>query len=225
MRQKRVIIVVFLLLGIVTEIYSTDKNMIQLPRPSRDGDVSLEKALSMRRSVREYSDEPLKLAELAQLLWACQGVNSPHGFRTSPSAGALYPLEVYVVVKNVTELDAGIYHYQPGTAAENHSLMLVRQGDFITDLANAALGQDCIRNSAVSIVIGSVTVRTAVKYGDRSERYVHIETGHAAQNLCLQAAAFGLGAVTVGAFYDDRIKKVLESEADPVYIIPLGRRK
>ncbi len=125
-------------------------------------------------------------------------------------------------MKCVDGLKPGIYHYLPGSNRVKHSLELVREGDFIVQLADSALGQDCIRKCAVAFVIGAVVERTTAKYGARAERYVFIETGHAAQNLCLQAAALGLGAVTVGAFYDDRVKRLRGVEADPTYIIPVG---
>lgn len=198
--------------------------MIILPEPKLDGQFSLEKTLAERRSTREFSSENVTLSDLAQILWACQGINNTNGFRTAPSAGALYPLEVYLVAKRVSGLEPGIYHYRPGPGVRDHSLLEKRSGLFLDDLANAALGQGCIRNCAFCIVICAVFERTSVKYGDRTERYVYMEAGHAAQNACLQAVALDLGIVTVGAFYDDKVKSLLNVSAAPIYFLPVGRK-
>ncbi len=210
--------------GFTGELHPADGETMKLPPPDLNGEVSLEKALAERRSIREYSTGTLTSGEISQLLWACQGVTSRNGFRTAPSAGALYPLEVYVVAGRVSGLEAGIYHYVPGPGIGEHSLELLRRGAFLNDLADAALGQGCIRGCAACFVIGTVVARTAAKYGQRAERYVLIEVGHAAQNLCLQATALGIGAVTVGAFYDSKVKQLLDVGAAPVYLIPVGRR-
>lgn len=195
---------------------------IRLPEPSYWSDVSVEEALSKRRSIRDYTDEALTLQEVSQLLWAAQGITDPRGFRTAPSAGALYPLEVYVVVGDVENLAKSVYKYNP----HEHELVKVVEGDKRADLAKAAVGQSWVEKAAIDIVITGVYERTTQKYGERGIRYVHIEVGHAAQNVCLQATAMGLGAVTVGAFYDDQVGKILnllEGE-QPLYIIPIGRR-
>ncbi|MBS7625929.1 SagB/ThcOx family dehydrogenase [Candidatus Bathyarchaeota archaeon] len=196
-------------------------NQISLPAPRLDSDYSLELALARRRSIRDYGVGPLKLQELSQLLWAAQGVTDPRGLRTAPSAGGLYPLEVYVVAGDVEGLTGGVYKYVPGS----HTLRMVLEGDRRRDLCDAALGQSWVGNAPANIVITAVYERTTIKYGERGVRYVHIEVGHAAQNLCLQATALNLGAVTVGAFHDDRVKTLLnlpESER-PLYLIPIGR--
>jgi len=194
----------------------------ELPEPRHDSDVSIEETLLERRSVRDYTDEPLTLEEVSQLLWAAQGTTGPRGFRTAPSAGALYPLEVYLVVGNVENLAPGVYKYVP----EKHELVRVRDGDVREELASGALGQTWVKEGAVDIVIAAVYERTTGKYGDRGVRYVHMEVGHAAQNICLQAAALNLGMVTVGAFYDNRIKDILGMEVNevPFYVIPVGKK-
>jgi len=194
---------------------------IKLPEPRYRGDVSLEEALLKRRSIRDYTGEPLTLQEVSQLLWAAQGITDPRGFRTAPSAGALYPLEVYVVVGDVENLAKGVYRYNP----HEHELVKVLDGDKRADLAKAAVGQRCVEEAAIDIVITGVYERTTKKYGERGIRYVHIEVGHAAQNVCLQATAMGLGAVTVGAFYDDQVGEILNimKGEQPLYIIPIGR--
>jgi len=193
----------------------------RLPEPRYDSDISLEESLLKRRSVRDYSGEPLSLGEVSQLLWAAQGITAQWGGRTAPSAGALYPLEVYVIVGDVQELGAGVYRYEP----EGHELVIVADGDMRRDLANSALGQSFVEQGAIDIVLAAVYERTTRKYGDRGIRYVHMEAGHAAQNVCLQAAAMNLGAVTIGAFHDEQVKELLNlpGEEQPLYIIPIGR--
>ncbi|MHC4472871.1 MAG: SagB/ThcOx family dehydrogenase [Planctomycetota bacterium] len=195
---------------------------VALPAPEKDGRVSVEKALAGRRSVRAYGEGPLTLAEVSQLLWAAQGVTNPRGFRTAPSAGALYPLEVYLVAANVTGLPAGVYRYRP----REHDLTKVLDGDRRAELAAAALRQTAIEDGAAVLVIAAVYERTAKKYGDRAVRYVHMEVGHAAQNVYLQAGALGLGTVMIGAFHDDKVRKVLGMGEDerPLGIMPVGRR-
>jgi len=198
------------------------KTIIGLPEPQYDSDVSIEQSLRQRRSTRDYTNEPLKLHEVSQLLWATQGTTDPRGFRTAPSAGALYPLELYVVVGKVEHLSPGIYKYDP----HDHEIVLLIEGDKRVDLAVAALSQTWVKDGALTIVIAAVYERTTVKYGDRGIRYVHIEVGHAAQNLCLQATAMDLGVVTVGAFNDERVIELLNlpDNEKPLYIIPIGRK-
>lgn len=196
---------------------------IKLPEPRYESDVSIEQSLLQRRSIRSYSNDPLTLQEVAQLLWAAQGITGSGGLRTAPSAGALYPLEVYVVCGNVQGLPSGIYVYKP----DEHELIRIVDGDRRAVLAEAALGQSFVKEGDIAFVFTAVYKRTTGKYGDRGIRYVHIEAGHAAQNLCLQATALDLGAVTVGAFYDKEVTKLLNlpDGEQPLYIIPVGRKK
>jgi SagB-type dehydrogenase family enzyme len=190
--------------------------VIQLPEPSPAGGTSLAEALAQRRSVRDYSAEPLTDGELSDLLWAAQGLTSPDGKRTAPSAGALYPLETYVVTAD------GLSRYEP----RGHRLEVLSDIDLRAALARVALGQEAVVSGAAVFVIAAVYERTAGKYGDRAERYVHLEAGHAAQNLLLMAAALGLGAVPIGAFDDDGVQTVLGLPDDhrPLYLIPVGNR-
>ncbi|MHC4983531.1 MAG: SagB/ThcOx family dehydrogenase [Planctomycetota bacterium] len=179
------------------------------------GEMSLEEALAKRRSVRNYKDEKLTDQQIAQLCWATQGVTEERrGFRTAPSAGALYPLELYVVTAD------GVRHYLPG----EHALADHLSGDVRAKLRDAALGQEWVGKAPATFVITAVYSRTAKKYGRRARRYVHIETGHAAQNLLLQATALELAAVPVGAFIDEEVAKVLSlpEEHAPLYLIPVG---
>lgn len=194
----------------------------KLPKPRLQSDVSIEEALLKRRSVREYASVPLTLDEVSQLLWAVQGITSEWGGRTAPSAGALYPLEVYVAVGNVENLAPGVYKYKP----ERHELVKVSGDDVREELAKATLGQTWVREGAIDIVIAGVYERTTKKYGDRGVRYVQMEAGHAAQNIYLQAAALELGMVTVGAFHDDRVRYIMGMPEDevPLYVIPVGRK-
>ena len=197
-------------------------NVINLPEPQYDSDVSIEQSLLNRRSIRSYTGEPLTLREVSQLLWAAQGITDPRGFRTAPSAGALYPLEVYLVTGDVEDLTSGVYRYEP----DGHQLTRIIDGDKRAELADAALAQPWVKEGAISIVFAAVYERTTVKYGERGIRYVHMEAGHAGQNLCLQATAMGLGVVTVGAFHDEQVSKLLNLPQDekPLYIIPVGRK-
>jgi SagB-type dehydrogenase family enzyme len=198
-----------------------EHNSLSLPEPAYDSETPVEKALLERRSVRSYKEGDLTLKELGQLLWAAQGVTDPTGKRTAPSAGALYPLEIYAVVGKVTGLDPGIYKYR----TESHSLIKVADGDQRQALSQVALNQSYVAQGAVDIVITAIYERVTVKYGERGVRYVHMEAGHAAQNVCLEAVALKLGTVTIGAFDDGGVKKVLSSpdEEEPLYIMPVGR--
>lgn len=199
------------------------QEIIMLPEPEYSSNCSIEKALKERRSIRDFSKEPVGLGELSQLLWACQGITDPRGFRTAPSAGALFPLEIYVVVERVTGLENGVYHYNIGSNRQDHSLQRENISFTNNDLANCALGQSCIRDAAVNILITSVTSRTERKYGPKAEKYVLIETGHAAQNICLQAQSLKLGVVTVGAFYEHKVKEKLKLDAEPIYLLAIGK--
>jgi len=185
--------------------------------------ASLEELLRQRRSIRNYTDAPLMQEEVMKLLWAGQGITVAWGGRTAPSAGALYPLELYVAVGNVENLAPGVYRYDP----RQNKLSLLKEGDVRKSLALASLGQSSVADAAIDIVIAAVYKRTTAKYGSRGERYVHIEVGHAAQNICLQATALDLGVVTIGAFEDAAVAKIIGMSPDevPLYVISVGRMK
>jgi|Deesub1362B_J571_1020462.scaffolds.fasta_scaffold01677_8 SagB-type dehydrogenase family enzyme len=205
------------------EAVKVDKNVIKLPEPVKTGKMSVEEAIEGRRSRREYANTPVSLKEISQLCWAAQGITDRrYGFRAAPSAGALYPLEIFIVAGN-TELEQGIYQYLP----DEHGLKLIESGDFRGGLAKVALGQSSIKNAAMNIVITAIYERTARKYGSRAERYVHMEAGHAAQNVYLQAESLELATVSIGAFYDGDVRELLLAPEDhiPLYIMPVGKKK
>jgi SagB-type dehydrogenase family enzyme len=195
---------------------------ISLPEPVTSGETSLEALLQRRRSVREYQEAALDLSAIGQLLWAAQGITDPRGLRTAPSAGALYPLELYVVAGNVSGLSPGVYHYHP----DRHRLQQTESGDLRHRLARAALAQRWVKAAAAVVVVTAVYDRTTGKYGERGIRYVHMEVGHAAQNLFLQAEALGLAAVVVGAFEDAAVATVLKLPTDvqPLMLLPVARK-
>lgn len=198
-----------------------ENSFIILPQPKQDGQVSIEEAFLKRRSIRDYKDEALSLEEISQVLWAAQGITADWGGRTTPSAGALYPLEVYLVIRKVENLDSGVYHYIP----EGHKVERISEGDVSGELAKVALSQMFIKEAPINLVISAVFSRTTGKYGEKGIQYVWLEAGHAAQNVYLQVESLGLGTVTVGAFHDEEVKKLLNlsEEETPLYIMPIGR--
>ncbi len=193
------------------------QEFIALPEPDLRGALTLEEALQKRESYRRFSGDPLSRKELSQVLWAAQGLTRGWGARTAPSAGALFPLETYAVLAD------GVYHYLPG----KHEILRLSDLDRREVLAAAALGQEFIRQAPVTIATAVVLERIARKYGSRGERYALIEAGHAAQNVLLEATALGLGAVPVGAFHDEAVRKALGLPEDhkPVYLIPVGHKR
>ncbi|HUU12496.1 MAG TPA: SagB/ThcOx family dehydrogenase [Terriglobia bacterium] len=188
---------------------------VELPEPVREGRMSVEEAIARRRSVRKFGKEALSAQQVSQLLWAAQGITHREGLRTAPSAGALYPLELYVATPD------GFFHYEP----QPHRLRRLTNRDLRPAIFRAALEQDAIREAPTVFVFTAVYERTAQKYGEgRTPRYVQMEAGHAAQNLLLEAVALGLGGVPVGAFHDADGQKTLAlpREERPLYLIPVG---
>ncbi len=199
------------------EITMAKTNQIQLPKATSKGKISLEEAISKRRSQRSFSQKDLSLEQISQLLWAAQGITAMIGgfsFRAAPSAGALYPMEIYLLTKD------GLFHYLP----LNHELKILGEKDLRNALASCAWGQDAISQASLDIIICAVYSRVTSKYGQRGIRYVHIEAGHIAQNIHLQAVALGLASVPIGAFNDEDVKKLLllSPNHEPLYIIPVG---
>jgi SagB-type dehydrogenase family enzyme len=187
----------------------------KLPPPSQEGRVALERAISSRRSVREYTDQPLTDEELSRLLWSLQGITARDGSRAAPSAGALYPLEIYIIMGD------GLYHYEP----RRHELRCLSDQDLRRPVCVASLRQESVLQAAAVFVIAAVFQRIERTYGkERGPQYVYMEVGHAAQNLMLQATALGLGSVPIGAFEDEKIARILGLPADhePLYLVPVG---
>ena len=195
--------------------------MITLPGPAHEGKLPVEAALLGRRSIRDYKQVPLDLKEISQLLWAAQGITRPGGYRTCPSAGALYPLEIQLVAGRVDGLLSGFYSYD----CANHAILYKSEKDIRHDLASAALGQSMISRAPATIAICAIFERTTRKYGERGIRYILMEAGHAAQNIHLQAVSLNLGTVVIGAFRDDEVKKALglQPEESPLLLMPVGR--
>ncbi len=207
------------------------KNPIALPEPSHTSETSIEEALLNRRSVRQFTDESLSVNEVSQLLWAAYGVTKRYapkklrgGMKTAPSAGALYPLELYLAAWNVQGLDPGIYIYEP----DGHMLYPVKEGDFHEELGTACLDQDWVTNAPASIIWSAVYERTTSKYGSRGRaRYVPMDLGHSAENVYLQVQSMGMGTVAIGAFDDLQLQILtgMTREEEPLYVMPLGKVK
>ncbi len=194
---------------------------IALPETAPDGAVSVERAIQQRRSVRHYTDAPITISELSQMLWAAQGItHKGRGLRAAPSAGALYPLEILVAAGRVTGLKPGLYRYVPA----GHALETVAGGDVRADIVRAALRQTWAEKAPAIILVTAVYGRTTRKYGERGVRYVHMEVGHASQNLWLQAVALGLKGGIIGAFDDDALARVakLGKDESPLCILTIG---
>ena len=199
-----------------------------LPVPKTDGHTSVEKALTNRRSHRDFQNKALSPDQLAQLLWAAYGISSPKpehsasrsGLRTAPSAGARYPLEIYAIIGNVEGMEPGVYRY----IAEDHKIVCTVDKDIRNELCEAALGQSMLKTAPASIFYGAVFDRMTARYGERGQRYVYMDLGHSAQNIYLQAESLQLGTCAIGAFRDSIIKQVLQLPAneEPLYIMPIG---
>ena len=200
------------------------RKAIHLPPPKKKGKISLEEAIAGRRSIRDFTPELISALQLSQILWAAQGINDiPWGHRATPSAGATYPLEIFVVLgqNSIAGVGAGIYRYN----VDKHSLSQHYKGDIRLELAVVALHEESIHQAPLDIVICAEYERTLSRYGSRGTRYVHMEVGHAAQNIYLQATALGLGTVVIGAFNDEQVSQVLrlKRRIKPLYIMPIGK--
>jgi SagB-type dehydrogenase family enzyme len=180
----------------------------------------VEEALANRRSYRDFQDKAITEIQLMQILWAAYGFTSPDGLRTTPSAGATYPLEIYAVVGNVEGLAPGVYRYISG----GHQIVRIVSKDVRHELCQAALGQRMVAEAPVSVFFSAVFDRTTKRYGKRGDKYVYMEVGHSAQNVYLQAEALGLGTCAIGAFTDNSVKKILNlpDNEEPLYLMPVG---
>jgi SagB-type dehydrogenase family enzyme len=215
------IILIILLAKVGTVIGVQIGGIVKLPILKHQGTVSVEQAIFQRRSIRNYADDQLSLDDVSQILWAAQGKTSDWGGRTVPSAGATYPLEIFLVVGNVKDLDVGTYHY----LWDKNELEKTLDKDVRADLASAAWRQECIRKAVISIIITADYNRTTKQYGKRGIRYVDNEVGHCGQNIYLQCEALGLGTVAIGTFQEDRITQILKIKEEPIYIMPIGKQK
>ncbi len=196
---------------------------ISLPEPVQDGEMSVERSISQRRSTRSFSPEALTLDQASQILWSAQGItHKSRNFRAAPSAGATYPLEIFLVAGMVKGLETGVYRYVPA----NHSLVRVLDSDRRNELYAQALRQGSVRDAPAVVVIAGVFGRTTNRYGTRGRQYVFMEVGHVGQNIHLQAESLGLGTVVIGAFDDSGVQRVLDlpEEVVPFYIMPLGKK-
>jgi SagB-type dehydrogenase family enzyme len=188
--------------------------LITLHKPNQDGSMSLEKAISFRRSRRKFLPKSLTLEQIGQLCWAAQGQEASSRFRNAPSAGATYPLELFIVTSD------GLFHYLP----DGHLMKKLTELDLRADLVSAAWGQEFIEEAPLTLVFAAMFSRTTNRYSKRGIRYVYMEAGHAAQNVHLQAEALGLGSVAVGAFDDNSVSKVLSlpKNLEPLYMVIVG---
>lgn len=198
-----------------------NSELIHLPPPKHDGDVSVEAALYTRESRRRFSDASMPLQQAGQLLWAAQGVSADGttgATRTAPSAGATHPLDIYLIAGNVEGLPAGIYRY----IWDEHALVPIREGDHRQAAADISVRQQFIADAQITIVLTAVYERTTQRYGERGKRYVYMEAGYVNQNIYLQAEALGMGTVAVGAFSDTKLTDLLKTTTVPLLVIPVG---
>lgn len=193
---------------------------VPLSKPRIATRMSVEQALQKRRSSRTYTDRPISLQDLGQVLWAAQGITGHYDKRTAPSAGALHQMSVTIAAAGVEDLEPGIYRYRP----ENHDLLLLAAGDGRADLRGAADHQEAIGVCPVDIIIAAAPGAVTDKYGDRGFRYLHMEAGHISQNIYLQATALDLSTASMAAFDDEALGQAAHLKADevPLYVMPVG---
>lgn len=194
---------------------------MKLPTPRYISEISVEQAIKQRRSIRDYKDTELTLEEVSQLLWSAQGKTSDWGGRAVPSAGATYPLTIYLVVGKVKGLENGVYRYH----SDKHELEKISHKDVRNEIASAAWRQEFIARAPINIIIAANYKNTTDRYGKRGMRYVDNEVGHCGQNIHLQAEALGLGTVVIGAFQDSMLIHTLGIKEEPLYIMPVGHKK
>jgi len=193
---------------------------IRLPQPKLQSSFSLEKALHQRKSYRAYKKTHLSVGEISQLLFAGQGIIKKRRKRTVPSAGALYPVEIYLVSGKIKGIPPGVYKYQP----KLHRLIKILNEDKRKELLKATLFQFWIEEAPAVIVLCGVFWKTLSKYGREGNSFVFMEIGHTAQNISLQATSLNLGTVCIGGFKKRRVEKALSLAKDekPLYLIPVG---
>lgn len=234
-KNARLFVMVLILTGVFNMCSSSNKTSaeskddsdassseIALPAPSKDGKISVEKALQERRSIRRYKDTPLSLGIVSQIMWAAYGTNNERGFKTTPSAGAIYPLEFYVAIGKVEGIKSGLYKYN----SLLHKLILIKSGDLRKDLSEACLGQNCIKSASFIVIFTAAFENIKLRYGNRGVQYTHNEVGHAGQNIYLQAVSLNVGTVAVGAFVEEKVKAVLglKENQSVLYLMPVGQK-
>lgn len=229
--KSRLLLMFFLFFNISFQFMGSNSTVlravntaIQLPNPILESDFSVEKAILKRRSVRQYNHDWINLQELSQLLWSAQGITeSSRNLRAAPSAGALYPLTVYVYANRVEKLDVGFYYYCP----HENELRVFKKGDYLSDIQTAGLNQRCLQNPAAVIIITGDLDIIEPRYRDRALMYTHIEVGHVGQNIHLQAIPLDIGTVVVGAMNERIIEDLLEftGRKKVFTMMPLGKVK
>jgi len=238
--KKIYLLVIVLFTLVITEGHSQtpltkvdgDQLTYILPSPQADGKISVEHALANRRSHRSYTDQAISAEQLSQVLWAAYGITSPRpdspnlrgGLRTAPSAGGLYPYEIYILVGKVNGIETGLYHY----VSQEHKIVKVRDQDLRESLSVASFGQNQIKEAPVTLLYAAIYGRMVARYGARgTDRFVYIDLGHSAQNVYLQAEALKLGTCSVGGFDDEKVIEIMQlpEEEIPLYIMPLGHYK
>jgi len=190
--------------------YKTYPDSIKVALPVFEPDrlMTLDEILSERKSIRQYQPKPLTLGQLSYLLWASTGVQraeGDHEFRTAPSAGALYPIETYIIANEVRDLEPGLYHYD----IRNHELEQIGTGNLRGQVAAAALGQAMCAAAPAVFVWTAVFARSTWKYGQRAYRYIYLDAGHIAENLALAAVSLDLGTCQIGALFDNEVNSLL----------------
>jgi SagB-type dehydrogenase family enzyme len=201
--------------------FPTPLKRISISSLSQQGGTPLWETIAKRRSVRGFSHHPITFEELSRLIWAIQGITArarEFEFRTVPSAGALYPIETYVVVNGVAGISPGIYHY----SVKESQLLLIREGSFGRELSQAALGQGMLDGAACTFVWTAIVERSKWKYRERAYRYIYMDVGHIGQNLYLTATGLNLGCCTVGAFFDDEIDRLIGIDGEKEISVYLG---
>lgn len=203
------------------------KPHIHLPKPQTDSSKTLDEVLSKRKSIRSFQQKPLSTSHLSYLLWASTGVQrKEHGyeFRTAPSAGALYPIETYLVINNVESIKQGVYHYN----IKHHYLEELRTGDFRSEITTAALNQHMCSTASVVFIWTALFNRSKCKYGQRSYRYIYLDAGHIAENLALAATNLNLGSCHIAALFDEDINNIIEvdgTKESTIYLTVVGHPK
>ena len=215
MKKIKIWIVLFLSIICMQNMMAQE---IILPKPKLNGDLSVESALLHRRSIRHFSSDSLALSEVGQLCWAALGITDGRK-RTNPSAGAIYPIQLFVQVNRVSVVTSGIYRYHP----EQHTLMLMQSGDFGSRLRQASYNQSMLETAALNLILAGDYLKIQEVYGDRGIRYLDMEAGHIGQSIYLQCESLNLGTVAVGAFDEQKISDLLQVPETIVYIFPAGK--